>query len=75
MDIWSKHICLFIDKFDIASTICMRLTRITHQCEYFLIFQILEAVFGYLGTNERRAKANSYLAWMNAQLILNHRVN
>ena len=75
MDIWSEHIFLFFDKLDIDSTVCMRLTRITPECEYFLIFQILEAVFGYLATNERRENANSYLVWFNAQLMLNHRVN
>ena len=75
MDIWSNHMCLFIDRLDIDSTVCMRLTSITRECEDFLIFQIIEAVFDYLATNERREKANSYRVWFNAQLMLNHRVN
>ena len=75
MDIWSKHMCLIIDKLDIASTISRRLTRITPQCESYLMFQILETAFDYLATNERRAKANSYRVWFDAQLMLNHRVN
>ena len=76
MDIWSKHICLIIDKLDIDLIVCMRLTIITPQCEYFLMFQILEAVVDFdLATNERREKANSYQVWFNAQLMLNRRVN
>ena len=75
MDIWSKHMGLFIDKLDIDSAVCMRLTSITPQCQYFLIYQIIEAVFDNIATNESREKANSYLVWINNQFRLNRRVN